>query len=85
MKTKLKFGFFCTCGSSDFHVLRTTLAKGRILRRRECTACGARLTTSERPICSVVANTPATGMGQLANSLSLLGGRDIRLPLPPKN
>lgn len=85
MKTKIKFGFFCRCGASNFHVLRTTLAKGRILRRRECTACGERITTSERPICSVVANTPATGIGQLAFEASLLHGRPITLPLPPKN
>ena len=84
-KTKIRFGFFCTCGAADFHVVRTTLAKGRILRRRQCLACGARITTAERPICSVVANTPATSVGQLAQSLRLLSDRPITLPLPPQN
>ena len=79
-------GIVCSsCGSTDFDVIRTTPTRGGILRRRQCLGCGVRITTSERPICSVVANTPATGVGQLVNSLTLLSGRDIRLPLPPQN
>ena len=83
--TRTTTGIVCTCGASDFAVIRTTSTRGGILRRRECESCGARITTRERPVCSVVANTPATGIGQLVNSLSLLSDRPITLPLPPKN
>ena len=79
-------GIVCSsCGSTDFDVIRTSRTKIGILRRRQCTSCGKRITTSERPICSARANTPATGIGQLVNSLSLLSDRTISLPLPPKN
>ena len=85
MTTSIPAGIVCVCGSSDFDVLRTTPAKGGILRRRKCEACGQRITTVERPVCSVRATMPATGMGQLANSLSLLNDRPVTLPLTPKN
>lgn len=85
MKTTVQFGFLCSCGSSDSRVLRTSRSTGRVLRRRQCLACGQRITTVERPVCSARANTPATGVGQLADSLSLLSGRTVRLPLSPKN
>ena len=84
MKTTTS-GISCVCGSTDFAVIRTTTTRGGILRRRECESCGERLTTRERPICSARANTPATGIGQLVNSLSLLSDRTVALPLPPKN
>ena len=83
--TQVTTGIVCVCGSSDFAVIRTTATRGGILRRRRCSLCGQRLTTRERPICSGQANTPATSVGQLANSITLFGGRDIRLPLSPKN
>ena len=73
------------CGSFDLDVVRTTPTRAGILRRRRCLACGQRLTTRERPICSVVANTPATSVGQLAQSLRLLSDRPVTLPLEPKN
>lgn len=78
-------GIVCACGSADFTVVRTTATRDGILRRRRCSLCGQRLTTRERPICSARANTPATGVGQIANSLTLVSGRPVTLPLPPQN
>ena len=83
--TTITTGIVCVCGSTDFAVIRTSRTKIGILRRRQCTSCGKRITTSERPICSARANTPATGVGQLVDSLTLLSGRTVRLPLPPQN
>lgn len=68
-------GIRCDCGSSDLHVLRTTGAAGYIIRRRQCAACGQRLTTVERPI--HVAPATRSGLlklsiGQIRASLDLL-------------
>ena len=75
MKTSTDSGIVCVCGSTDLHVLRTTASTGYIVRRRECAACGQRITTVERP----VHTPPATGsgllqisIGQIRQSLDLL-------------
>lgn len=79
-------GIRCSlCGSREFSVVRTTRTRGGICRRRECSACGTRITTKERPIVSADTNTAAISVGQLARSLGLLSGRPVPLPLTPKN
>ena len=79
-------GIRCSnCGSTEFGVLQTRRAKTGILRRRQCSACGCRLTTVERPVRSGVVSMPTTGVAQIAFEARLLHGRTTSLPLPPKN
>lgn len=68
-------GIVCDCGAAELRVLRTTASAGFIIRRRECSACGRRVTTVERRIDTA----PATGsglfqisIGQIRQSLDLL-------------
>ncbi len=77
-------GIICVCGSAEFEVLQTRRTKTGILRRRKCAACGQRLTTVERPVCSGRENMPTMGMAQIAFEARLLHGQPITLPLPPK-
>lgn len=75
-QTSTETGIRCAnCGSFDNKVLRTTASAGYIVRRRECLACRARITTSERELHT----PPATGsglvqlsIGQIRASLDLL-------------
>lgn len=82
-------GIRCSnCGSFDNKVLRTTASNGYIVRRRECLACSARITTSEREL-----HTPnAAGsclvqisIGQIRASLDLLADLASGNSAEPKN
>lgn len=78
-------GIVCSCGSAEFHVVRTTPSKGGILRRRECCVCGQRLTTKERPVCGVAVNMPTTSIGQLATSIAFSTDRPVGNSAEPQN
>ena len=84
--TSTAAGIACpACGGTAWHVVRTASTRTGILRRRQCTLCGSRLTTRERPIGSVTVITPAISVGQIAKSLDLLDDQPIRLPTDPQN
>lgn len=76
------------CGSFDNCVLRTTASAGYIVRRRECAACGARITTTEREIHTPNA-TPSglvqLSIGQIRASLDLLADLASGTSAEPQN
>lgn len=68
-------GIVCSCGSAELRVVRTTPARGFIVRRRQCVACGARITTTEREIHTAPATNSGLAtlsIGQIRESLDLL-------------